>query len=115
MLALVVTVLGLLAIDVTGTWTGTLTPEGRDATPALLVLTQDGSTITGTAGATAEAERHPIRNGLIKGDVITFDIEINEGSMKFDLKVTGEQLAGTVIREKDGQQQKAALLVTRAK
>ena len=86
MLAAVLTVLGVIAVDVNGTWRGTLTPDGREPTPALLVLRQEGSTITGTAGAGEEAERHPIRNGTIKDDVVTFEIEAGEGSMRFNIE-----------------------------
>jgi hypothetical protein len=114
LLAAVLTALGLIAVDVNGTWKGTLTPDGRDPTPALLVLKQDGTTITGTVGAN-DTDRHPIRQGTIKDDLVTLDAEVGEGTMKFELKLQGDELTGAVIRERDGQQQKATLAVKREK
>ena len=42
----------LSGADATGTWVGTLTPDGAEGggLPARLVLKQDGETLTGTAG-----------------------------------------------------------------
>ena len=52
----------LTAADATGTWTGTVTAEGRDF-PARLVLKQEGTALTGTAGADAN-DRHAIGKGV---------------------------------------------------
>lgn len=102
--------------NLTGSWTGTLSPEGRDPSTAFLVLQQDGDTITGTAGATEQGERMAIRNGTAKGGVVTFEVETPGGQvMKFDLKEQGDELTGTVTRERDGEQQRAALAVKRVK
>ena len=102
--------------DVNGTWTGTLSPEGREQTPAYLVLQQEGETVTGTAGATAEGERFAIRKGTAKDGVVTFEVETPGGDvMKFDLKEQGDELSGTVTRERDGEQQRATLAVKRVK
>ena len=114
MLAVVLTAFAALATDVTGTWTGTLTPEGREPTPAVLVLRQEGSTVTGTAGG-SESEKHPISHGTIKDDVVTFEVEAGESTMKFELKLSGDDLSGAVVRERDGQQQKATVSLKRAK
>ena len=114
LLAAVLTAFGLIAVDVNGTWRGTLTPDGRDPSPALLILQQEGTTITGTVGAN-ETDRHPIREGTIKDDVVTLDVVVGEGTMRFELKLDGDDLTGAIIRERDGQQQKATLAVKRAK
>src|SRR5918993_789092 len=114
LLALLLTACSAVAADVTGTWRGTLKPEGRDATPAVLVLQQEGSTITGTAGENDE-DRQPISRGTIKDDVVTFEVAVGETVMKFDLKLTGKELTGGVVRERAGQQLKATLQVQRTK
>ena len=102
--------------DVSGNWTGTLSPDGRDPTPAYLVLKQDGETVTGTAGAAEQGERLTIRNGTARDGVVTFEVETPGGHlMKFDLKEQGDELTGTVTRERDGEKQRAALAVKRVK
>ena len=102
----------LAAADVTGTWSGTLTPEDRDAGPALLVLKQEGNAVTGTAGPDA-TESHPISKGKVENDTVTFEVETPGGVMKFALKQKGDELAGEVTREREGQQQTAKLAVKR--
>ena len=100
--------------NVTGTWTGTLSPEGEDPTSAHLVLQQDGETVTGTAGANEQGERLTIRNGTAKDGVVTFEVETPGGHlMKFDLKEQGDELTGTVTRERDGEKARATLSVKR--
>ena len=109
-------VASLAFANLTGSWTGTLSPEGRDSSTAFLVLQQDGDTVTGTAGATEQGERMAIRNGTAKGGVVTFEVETPGGHvMKFDLREQGDELTGTVTRERDGEQQRAALAVKRVK
>jgi hypothetical protein len=100
------------AADVTGSWKGTFTPEGRDAGPALLILKQEGSGVTGTAGPD-ENERHPISKGKVENDTVTFEVETPGGVMKFALKQKADELEGDVTRERDGQQRTAKLAVKR--
>ena len=102
----------LAAVDVSGTWTGTLTPDGQEAGPALLVLRQEGAAVTGTVGG-GENDRLPIRKGTIENDVVTLEVETPAGVMKFVLKQNGDELTGAVTRERDGQLQKATLAVKR--
>jgi hypothetical protein len=102
----------LAAADVTGSWKGTFTPDGRDAGPALLILKQEGNAVTGTAGPD-ENERHPISKGKVENDTVTFDVETPGGVMTFALKQKGDELTGDVTRERDGQKQTAKLVVKR--
>ncbi len=113
-LLLTLTALSLFAADVTGTWTGTFTPDGEDAGPAHLVLKQDGATLTGTAGPGAE-EQHEISNGKAADGKITFEVATDDATMKFVLTQDGDNLSGDVSREHDGEVQKAKLSVTRKK
>lgn len=105
---------GLMAADATGTWTGTLHPEGRDAGPAHLVLKQDGVKLTGTAGP-GPGEQHEIQNGKAEDGKITFEVAGDGPPMKFVLKQDGEEIKGEVSREREGEMQKAQLAVTRSK
>jgi hypothetical protein len=104
----------LSAADVTGTWKGTLTPENRDAGPALVILKQTGDTITGTAGPD-ESERNEIANGKVAGNNVTFEVTRGQGTMTFVLMLEGDILAGQVTREREGQQQTAKLNLKREK
>jgi hypothetical protein len=110
--ALMANALILSAADVTGTWKGTLTPENRDAGPALVILKQTGDTVTGTAGPD-EGERNEIANGKVTGDRITFEVPREQGTMRFVLMLEGDTLKGQATRERDGQQQTAKLSLKR--
>jgi hypothetical protein len=106
-----------LAVDVTGTWSGSF--EGQNAQgdsrkePALLILKQDGSNVSGTAGPD-ESERHPIQNGKIDGDKLTFEVVGGKGTISFDLTVSATEITGTMRRSRDGATQTAKLLLKRS-
>ena len=113
-IVLMASALILPAADVTGTWKGTLSPENRDSGPALVILKQTSDTVTGTAGPD-ESERNEIANGKVTGNRITFEIQREEGTMKFVLILEGDTLTGQATRERDGQQQTAKLNLKREK
>jgi hypothetical protein len=102
------------AADVTGTWTGTLTPGDGEPRPAHLVLKQGGDTVSGTAGPDA-SEQRPIQNGKSENGKVTFEVAGEVTVMKFVLKLEGDEMTGDVSRERDGQVQTAKLAVKRAK
>ena len=104
----------LSGADATGTWVGTLTPEGADGggLPARLVLKQDGQTLTGTAGPDA-GEQRPIENGKAENGKLTFDLPNDASVMRFTLTQDGDTISGDVVREREGQTQKAKLAVKR--
>jgi len=106
-------------VDVTDTWSGTLTPTGGPAGPAHLVLKQKGTELTGTAGP-APAQQVPIANGKVTTvkDVTTLTFEAtqpNGAVMKFDLKVVDGRLKGKVVLELNGDIRDGTLDVGRAK
>ena len=113
-LLLACTAFGLLAGDATGKWSGTLAPADRDAGPALLILKQEGSTVTGTVGPN-EGEQHAIANGRIEDGSLKFEVPQGEMVMKFELKMEGDEIKGDVSRERNGQRQTAKLSVKRDK
>jgi hypothetical protein len=113
-LILACTAFGLLAADATGKWSGTFTPTDGGGGPALLILKQEGSIVTGTAGPN-EGERHSIQNGRIEDGTLKFEVPQGETVMKFDLKLEGDEITGDVSRERNGQRQTAKLSVKRDK
>jgi hypothetical protein len=114
LLFLLVSAFTLLAADATGKWTGTLTPDGGGDGPAYLVLKQEGTKLTGTAGP-GEGEQTPIENGKVDGANITFELPAGGSVMKFVLKQEGEEIKRDISRERDGQKQTAKLAVKREK
>jgi len=103
-----------MAADATGTWTGTLAPENGGEGPALLVLKQDGPSLTGSAGP-GEQQQHAILNGRAENGKITFEISVGEANAKFVLTQEGEEMKGDVKLERDGQAQNAKLTPKRSK
>ena len=115
-LLLTVAAVGLVAGDVTGKWRGQLLTTREDGTenagPALLVLKQEGTVVTGTAGPD-ENERHELRAGKEENGTVTFEVPSGPLVMKFTLKLDGEELKGDIVRERNGQTQTAKLSVKR--
>jgi hypothetical protein len=106
--------ISLVAADATGTWTGTFTPDGQEAGSAHLVLKQEGTKLTGTAGPHA-GEQLEIQNGKAEDGNLTFEVAAKDSTMKFVLKQEGDEIKGNVSREREGQVQTAKLAVTRGK
>ena len=105
--------------DVTGVWSGTLTPSTGEQGPAHLELKQKGTELTGTAGPQPDRQV-AIANGkvtTIKGVTsVTFDTSQPNGLvMKFDLKVVDGRLKGNVTGEMNGGKREAVLDVGRKK
>ena len=113
-LLLTMAAVGLMAADATGVWTGTFTPAGREQGPAYLVLKQEGTKLTGTAGPTVD-EQYQIRNGKAENGEVTFEVTNDDATMKFVLKQEGNGISGDVSRERDGEVQTAKLAVTKNK
>ena len=91
----------VIAADATGRWTGTLAVTASDGSersaPAHLVLKQEGSTLTGTAGGDAN-DQQPIRGGKAENGNLSFEVR----GMKFALKHEGEQITGEVTHQRNG-------------
>jgi enterochelin esterase-like enzyme len=88
------------AADVSGRWSGVLTlngPNGAVQTqPVYLILDQQNSTLTGSAG-NDESHQSSIRNGYIANDQILFEV----GSVSMRLRLNGAVLEGTGSRGDD--------------
>jgi len=89
----------LAAIDVTGTWRGTITTEmARETTneriPAYMALEQTDGKITGSAGGD-EKMLFRIGEGRIDGDRLTVEASPKEGCvLRFNLVLKGDVLEG---------------------
>jgi hypothetical protein len=109
----------LAAADVTGTWTGSLSfkredgSEGSDT--AYLVLKQEGSAVTGTAGGNP-GDQHAVSDGKVEGDQFTFRIVRERGEMQISLKVSpsGREMTGEVRRGVGGEARTAKLALTKS-
>jgi len=98
--------------QVTGTWSGSFESNGGNG-PAHLILKQEGVSVTGTGGPAPNMQL-PIRKGLAGSDGgLTFEIEEGGATMKFELRMAGDQLSGVIHREKDGVVQDSTIKVTR--
>jgi hypothetical protein len=83
-----------MAADVTGKWTGTIAPDGGDTHTALLVLKQDGATITGSAGPD-ESQQFPIKTGKIDGNKVVIEVAPTDESLyHLELVLDGDHLKG---------------------
>jgi hypothetical protein len=104
--------------NVTGKWTGSFNIAGPNGetkeTTALLLLTQNGTDITGTVGPNEE-ERLTIQKGKIEGDKITLEAEQDGRVIKFALVLAADRLTGDASMTGDGQTATAKLDVTRSK
>jgi hypothetical protein len=87
--------------DLTGKWDGKLITESEDGTTreesVLLILTQKGTTITGTVGED-ESDRHPITSGSIDGEKVRLNAKNanNDREYRIELTLSGDELKGTV-------------------
>ena len=108
--------------NVTGTWNGTLKPDGeggKSEEQGLLVLKQEGDVVTGTAGPNVD-QRFDISKGKLvttkDGTVLTFELSNPNGMvMQFEMKLADGHLKGSAKAERDGQKMTAAVDFTRAK
>src|SRR5262245_37591511 len=77
----------------TGIWTGSITPDGRNAEPLRFSIVQDGSKLTGTGGPN-ETQQFPIQNGQVKDGKITLQVVAGDRTFSFDLVVKGDEISG---------------------
>ena len=110
------------APDLTGTWTGTFTSTtstgAPDEDPAHMMLKQNGTELTGTAGPRPDRQM-PLVNGKVatlKGvTTATFEIAEGDAPIRFELKLVDGRLKGTAVADVKGQARKATVDVGRQK
>src|SRR5260370_22349753 len=84
--------LSISAANLSGKWTGTFVDDSdKKSETAVLMLTHDGNTLTGTAGPNAE-EQMAISNGKVDGNNVTFDVKAGEMTVRFTLQLAAKHL-----------------------
>jgi len=105
------------AADATGTWSGNLKvagPDGQVQDDTIhLVLKQDGTKLTGTAGPSAD-QQLPIDKGVVDGSKVTLEVAVGQGTFKFELALDADHLKGDVTLNAGPQTMKAKMDATRA-
>lgn len=104
-----------MAADLTGKWLGSFTPEGGEHDiPLLLILKQQGTTLSGSAGPNA-GEQYPIENGRVEGKKASF--QVTTGEWKFTYSLTGdrESLKGDLTLESPTESRTAKVTLNRVK
>jgi hypothetical protein len=116
MILMALAAVALSAADATGKWTGTLTTTSDDGSEkrgsAYLVLKQDGTKVTGTAGPDA-SKQHAVEEGKAENGKLTFEVRTEGENMKFTLQQEGDEIKGTVMRESEDETRTAKLVVKR--
>jgi hypothetical protein len=92
-----------LGADLTGRWTGTIavddTASGTTITTQVHIeLQQNSSGLSGKIGRIEDTEVVPIKNARMDGDMLVFEAASEEtaGPMKFQLKIAGDRMEGTM-------------------
>src|SRR4051812_7459652 len=121
LLLLIVAVILPANPNLSGKWTGTVTIDDTDGTKietaVELRLEQKGAAVSGKIGREHDPEPVEIRNAKAEGDTLTFEATSQEtsSSMKFNLKVQGEQMRGDMKGTADGNDIVAKVSFARAK
>ncbi len=103
----------LRAGDVSGNWSGSFKPNGEDRSHSLyMVFKQDGDKLTGSGGPN-ESEQHPVQNGKVQGDRLTFEVPAGRGTFSFDLKGTGDEMSGDLQFKAEGETRTAKVSLKR--
>ena len=110
------------AADLTGRWTGTIavddTGSGTTITTQVHIeLQQKADGVTGKIGRIEDSEVVPIKNARMEGDTLVFEAASEEttGPMKFNLKIAGDQMEGTMRGSIDSGDIKGKVKLTREK
>ena len=86
--------LGAPGDSISGKWHGGFRAAGGDHDVAQFITLQESSTTLKGSGGPDAAEQYPIANGHIAGDQVHFEITTGEWKFFYDLKLSGQTLAG---------------------
>ncbi len=116
LLALAVSALAAYAANVTGKWSGSFidTTDGQAKNDtAYMLLTQNGSNITGSVGPSADHQL-PIKTGTIDGNKVKLEVvPPGDPAIIFELTLDGDRMTGDAHGESDGQKKTAKIDVKR--
>jgi TonB family protein len=98
----------LTAAEVSGKWTGTMTPPNGRAVPVYLTLYEQGQEISGSIGLGAETGQVAIADVQLHGDRLSFHApDLRNHAVAFQLMVTVRSMSGEATSE--GQTLKVSL------
>jgi hypothetical protein len=104
--------------NVTGQWSGDVITESAEGQhtqyPFVLILKQEGNSLTGTMGP-SDGKPLPVQNGKIESGRLTFTVETDQVSVKFELTLDGGHLKGKTAGTDKGQRFTGTLDMTRTK
>ena len=101
----------LTAAEVSGKWTGTMTPPNGSAVPVFLTLYEQGQEISGSIGLGAETGQVAIADAQLHGDRLSFHApDLKNHAVAFQLLVTVRSMSGEATSE--GQTLKVNLSLT---
>jgi hypothetical protein len=108
--------------NISGKWTGTVTIDDTSSgtkieTLVELHLEQKDGVLSGKIGREHDPDKTEVRNAKLEGDTLTFEASSQEtsSSMRFSLKVRGEQMLGDMKGSADGNDIVAKVSFSRAK
>ena len=101
----------LTAAEVSGKWTGTMTPQNGPAVPAFLTLYEQGQQISGSIAFGTETRQVAISNVQLRGDRLSFQApDLKNHAVAFQLMVAVGSMSGEATSE--GQTLKVNLSLT---
>ena len=105
----------LLAGDVSGKWSGSFKPTGHEdhSHDLYIIFKQEGDRLSGSGGPN-ESKQHPMQNGKVEGDRLTFEVPAGKGTFIFDLRSTGDELSGDLQFKGEGETRTAKVSLKRA-
>lgn len=105
----------MTAADLSGKWSGSFKAEGADQSiPQLIILTQRGTTLSGSAGPNA-GEQYPLENGKIEGKKASFQVTTGEWKFTYDLTLANDSLSGDLKLQSTSESRTGRVTLTRVK
>ena len=102
--------------NVSGRWQGSFDVPGPNGAmqhdTAFLILQQNGTQVTGSAGQNEEKQT-PLSDGLFKDGVLTFGLHVRGTTVQFNLNLEGDHLRGTATGLPPDPTAKAVINVAR--
>jgi hypothetical protein len=116
---LLVLAMGAAGDNISGKWHGNFRAAGADHdVPQILTLQESPSPNSGAAlkgsGGPDATEQYPIANGHIAGDRVHFEITTGEWKFFYDLKLSGQTMAGQLTLKSATDTRSAQVKLTRA-
>lgn len=82
-----------------GTWFGAVALDGKPPKPFQFRLERNGSDYTGSVGS----EGPKFSRIAVNGNRVTFTLEHNDETIRFELKLDGDEMSGIAIEDRNGK------------